>query len=68
MPGNRKHLVLSKQKDILKLKITSIIILTQPLMLPWAWRVDKVEGLSLNSAAISFNSSIKDGYMLLLVV
>ena len=68
MPGNRKHLVLSKQKDILKLKITSIIILTQPLMLPWAWRVHKVEGLSLNSAAISFNSSIKDGYMLLLVV
>ena len=55
MPENMKHSVLSKQKDILKLKITSKIILTQPLMLSWVCRVHKVQGLSLNSAVISFN-------------
>ena len=31
IPGNMKHSVFSKQKDILKLNITSVIILTQPL-------------------------------------
>ena len=33
MSGNMKHSALSKRKDILKLKITSVIILAQPLIL-----------------------------------
>ena len=42
-------------------------------MLSWACRVHKVQGLSLNSASISFNlenkiRSVKDGCMLLLAV
>ena len=55
MPGNMKHSGLSKRKDILKLKIASIITLTRSLMLSSACRVHKVQGLSLNSTVISFN-------------
>ena len=49
MPENMKHLMLSKRKGILKLKITSKTILTQSLMLSYYLM------LSLNSAVISFN-------------
>ena len=40
---------------MLKLRITSIIILSQALTLSWACRVYKVQGLSLNSAFIRFD-------------
>ena len=46
---NMKHLMLSKRKGILKLKITSKTILTQSLMLSYYLM------LSLNSAVMSFN-------------
>ena len=73
MSGNMKHSVLSKRKDILKLKIASIITLTQPLMLLWACRVQKVQGVSLKSAVSDLIWKnkfflVKDGCMLLLTV
>ena len=62
MPGNMKHSVLSKRKYILKLKITSEITLIQSFMLSWACIVHKVQGLSLNSAVISFNLEKQNWY------